>query len=267
MTTRPPVLRQLRPRSERLHWPRGPLPSLDRVAFREALLTVMDGKTHWAWPAFESGRVPRERLNRHFEQEWDVWVRDLSVLFGRAHAQCPVPEVRREIAARLYEEETGGICAGRPHSQLFLEIARGLGMELSRFESVTRGPAAQTFRDLLDECTTIRGWAVALAVSTLFLDGRAPERHIFDPEAPAPSEPTLDAHPLVVHYGIATACLALVGAHRALARDRRRTTWRMVIDHTPEEDRRAVVASLRQVRNAWLMYRDEVAYGSGLTRS
>ncbi|MEO0606100.1 MAG: iron-containing redox enzyme family protein, partial [Myxococcota bacterium] len=219
MTTTPPVLRQLGPRSVRQRWQRTPLAPLDRPAFREALFGVMDRKAHWAWPAFESGSVSRERLHHHFEQEWDVWVRDFPVLLGRAHTQCPVPEVRRELATILYEEETGRICAGRPHAQLFLEIPRGLGMDLLRFESVKRGPAAQTFRDLLDECTTIRGWAVAVAVSGLFLEGHPDERHSLHRESPVPP---LDTHPLVVHYGIPTANLALVEAHHAFAPEHRR---------------------------------------------
>ena len=66
--------------------------------FCEALLQVMERKEHWAWPAFSSGLVPRELLHIHFEQEFATYVRDFPMLLGRAHAQCPVAEVRRELA-------------------------------------------------------------------------------------------------------------------------------------------------------------------------
>lgn len=238
----------------------------DREGFLEALLRVMDGKEHWAWPRFTAGEVPPTLLHRHLEQEWDVYVRDFPVLLGRAYVQCPIAEVRRDLAANLYEEETGGICAGRPHPELFLEIPAGLGMDLERFDQVQRGPAAQSYRDRLDECTTIRGWAVAVAVTTLFVEGNAHERSAFDPAFPPRPEPALADHPLVVHYGLPVERLALVKAHRQVEGDHRVAGWRMVVDHTPEEDRRLVIESMLQVRAAWMTYRDEVAYACGLTR-
>ena len=42
---------------------------MDPQTFREALLQIMERKTHWAWSAFTSGKVARERLHLHFEQE------------------------------------------------------------------------------------------------------------------------------------------------------------------------------------------------------
>ena len=57
---------------------------MDRAAFQEALLQVMEGKTHWAWPGFSSGQVPAELLHIHLEQEYAVYVRDFPVLIGRA---------------------------------------------------------------------------------------------------------------------------------------------------------------------------------------
>ena len=72
----------------------------------------MERKTHWAWPAFTGGLVPKEKLHIHLEHEWEVYVRDFPVLVGRAYVQCPVAHVRRELAENLYEEETGGLAAG-----------------------------------------------------------------------------------------------------------------------------------------------------------
>jgi len=98
---------------------------MEKDEFVELLLQVMEGKSHWAWPLFTSGQVARERLHVHFEQEYETYVRDFPVLVARAYVQCPVAEVRRELAENIYEEETGGLIAGRPHPELFLEYARG----------------------------------------------------------------------------------------------------------------------------------------------
>src|SRR6188768_4195280 len=128
--------------------------------FIERLLLVMEQKSHWAWPSFTSGKVPRELLHIHFEQEYATYVRDFPILVGRAYVQCPIAEVRRELAENLYEEETGGLIAGRPHPELFLEYPRGLGMDLSRFNRVELLPAARAYRGLLDDCVQRRGWEV-----------------------------------------------------------------------------------------------------------
>ncbi|MCB9612325.1 MAG: iron-containing redox enzyme family protein [Sandaracinus sp.] len=105
--------------------------------FREALLSVMERKKHWAWPRFTSGEVDKSRLHVHLEHEWEVYVRDFPVLVARAYVQCPIAIVRRELVENVYEEETGGLAAGRPHPELFLEYPRGLGMDLARFDAVT----------------------------------------------------------------------------------------------------------------------------------
>lgn len=239
---------------------------VDRDGFREALLQVMEQKKHWAWAHFTSGRVPKERLHLHFEQEYETYVRDFPVLIGWAFVQCPIAEVRRDLAENLYEEETGGVIAGRPHPELFLEYPRGLGFDLARFEHVELMPAARRYRDLLDDYTQRRGWAQACAVTTLFLEGTDHERGELDPDAPKRPAPPLDQHPLVRHYGLPLDALALTKAHRKVEGSHRAAAWRMVLDHVPAAERAPVVTAMQRTLAAWLAYRDEVAAACGLTR-
>src|SRR5260221_11295246 len=155
----------------------------------------MEQKTHWAWPLFSSGAVLRERLHVHFEQEYTTYVRDFPVMVGWAYVQCPIAVVRRELAENLYEEETGGLVAKRPHPELFLEYPRGVGMDVRRFERVELLPGAVAYRALLDELTQRRGWEVAAAVTTLFVEGTEHERGEIDPSAPRRPVPPLERHP------------------------------------------------------------------------
>jgi pyrroloquinoline-quinone synthase len=234
--------------------------------FREALLGVMERKLHWAWPSFTNGTVRKERLHVHLEQEYAVYVRDFPVLVGRAYVQCPIPAVRRELAENLYEEETGGLHAGRPHPELFLEYPRGLGCELARFASVTLLPGARRYRAVLDELTQRRGWSVAAAVVTLFLEGTPHERSLFDPSAPPRPEPPLAEHPLVRHYGLPVESLALTKAHRGVEGDHRRAAWRVMLDYVAVEERSPVVEAMESALVGWLAYRDDVANACGLSR-
>lgn len=239
---------------------------MDRDGFREALLQIMERKVHWAWPHFTSGRVPRDRLHVHFEQEYETYVRDFPVMIGWAYVRCPIAAARRELAENLYEEETGGIVAGRPHPELFLEYPRGLGMDLARFGSVELLPAARRFRDVLDEHTRRRGWAQACAVTTIFLEGTDHERGELDPAAPRRPAPPLEQHPLVVHYGLPLEALALTKAHRKVEGSHRAAAWRIVLDHVPAGDRPGVCAAMEATLAAWLAYRDELAAACGLAR-
>jgi pyrroloquinoline-quinone synthase len=234
--------------------------------FREALLSVMERKVHWAWPGFTSGLVPRERLHIHLEQEYAVYVRDFPVLVARAYVTCPIAEARRPLIANVYEEETGGLAAGRPHPELFLEYPRGLGMDLARFRAIELLPAARRLRETLDSATLSRGWEVAAAVTTLFLEGTAQERRELDPLATPRPQPPLEAHPLVVHYGLAVEHLALTKAHRSVEGDHRQAAWMVILNHVGEAARPAVVASMEETLGAWHAYRDAVAAACGLVR-
>ena len=237
---------------------------MTRDPFREALLSVMERKRHWAWPRFTSGQVDKALLHLHLEQEYAVFVRDFPVLVGRAYVQCPIPAVRRELAENLYEEETGGLHAGRPHPELFLEYPRGLGFDLARFEAVALFPAASRYRATIDRFTLEHGWAVAAAVVTLFIEGSPDERAVLEGRAAAP--PALSDHPLVRHYGLPLASLELTRAHRGVEGNHRHAAWAIMLDHVAEADRSRVVAAMEETLAAWLSYRDEVAARCGQRR-
>src|SRR5690606_20771754 len=142
----------------------------------------------------------------------------------------------------------------------------GPGMALSRFERVELRPAATTCRALLDDATTRRGWSVAAAVTTLFLEGTPYDRSVLDPSAPARPEPPLSEHPLVKHYGLPLECLALTKAHRGVEGDHRAAAWRVMLDHVPREERPPVIAAMERAPELWLAYRDDVAAACGLER-
>jgi len=186
--------------------------------------------------------------------------------FERAYVQFPLPAVRRELAENIYEEETGGLVAGRPHPELFLEYPRGLGFDLSRFDRVELLPGAAAYRAFLDEATERRGWPVAAGVTTLFLEGTPHDRSVLDPGAERRPEPPLSEHPLVKHYGLDVAHLALTKAHRRVEGEHREAAWRIMLDHVPARDHLEVVAAMEEALAHWRGYRDDVARAVGLRR-
>ncbi len=232
--------------------------------FLEELLQIMESKVHWAWPSFTDGVVSKEKLNIHFEQEYEVYIRDFPVFIGRGFIQCPVPEVRRELAENLFEEETGGLVAGMPHPELFLRYPRGLGYDLSRFENVELLPNAIRYREYLDRATLDMGWAVSATVSTIFIEGTPYERGEVDVAAEKRPENPLSEHPLVKHYGLEEADLALTKAHREVEGEHRGAAWKIVKDYVPASERAEVIAVMKEVCHLWKAYRDDVAMACGL---
>jgi hypothetical protein len=239
---------------------------VDLAEFRESLLRVMESKQHWGWPLMTAGHARRDRLHVHFEQEYATYVRDFPVLVAWAYVQCPFPKARRELIENVFEEETGGLAAGAPHPELFLEYPRGLGMDLGRFENVQLLPAARVYRARLDDLTQHHGWAVAAAVTTLFLEGTPYERGEVDATAERRPAPPLEAHPLVVHYGLPLDHLRLTRAHRSIEGDHRKAAWETLLDFTRPDERAPVVAAMRTTRDAWYAYRDEISAILGLER-
>ena len=73
---------------------------------------------------------------------------------ARVYIQCPIAEVRAELAENIYGEETGGLVAGAPHPELFLDFPKGLGMDLKRFMHIELMPAAKRYRTFIDEVTS-----------------------------------------------------------------------------------------------------------------
>ena len=238
---------------------------MDRDTFREQMLGVMERKKHWAWPMFTSGRVAGDLLHYHFEQEYATYVRDFPVMVGRAYVRCPIAAIRRSLAENLYEEETGGLVAGSPHPTLFLEYPRGLGMDLKRFEHVQLLPAAQRYRNFLDEATQCYGWDIAAAVVTIFVEGSSEERAAIR-GASRHAAPPLEEHPLVKHYGLPVEKLALTKAHRQVEGSHREAAWNAILGHVAPMRRGAVVRALKEALDYWLAYRDEVAQLCGLER-
>ena len=236
------------------------------ATFREEMLQVMEAKEHWAWPLFNAGFVAPELLHIHLEQEYATYVRDFALLVGRAYVQCPFEDVRVELAENLYEEETGGLVAGRPHAQLFLDYPRGLGMDLTRFDDVALLPQARRFRETLNELTLTCGWEVATAVTTIFLEGTKWDRGEIDPDSPKRPAPPLEDHPLVKHYGLPLDRLTLTKAHRAVEGSHREAAWKIVLDHVEAHARMPVLNGMHEALSAWLRYRDDVALACGLER-
>lgn len=243
------------------------MPRLDDL--RERLLAVMDRKDHWAWPHLTRPGLSRAQLLAHFRHEYQVYVRDFPVLLARVLGQGPPDDVRRALAANLYEEQTGGLSFGVAHPELFLEMMDGLGLARAAVTGIhpPLEPEALAYRALLDRRSAEPPWIVGAAVLTIFVEGSVHERaELGGARALPPIEDAIRAHPMVAFYGCPPDKLRLPRAHRAVEAGHRRDAWDMVLGHADERTADAIARAVEEAHAAWLAYRDGVARAMGLAR-
>jgi pyrroloquinoline quinone (PQQ) biosynthesis protein C len=238
---------------------------------QEDLLTVMDRKDHWAWPHISDGAATRAQLLLHYQQEYEVYVRDFPILLSRVHARCPHAEVRQDLAENLFEEETGKLSKGVPHPELFLVMMEGLGFTRSRFTGVELIPEAAAYRAWIDQVTTRRPWIEGAALVTIFIEGSREDRRrvtAVDPEDPVDVEQELRQNFLVRHYGADPRFLDLKRAHHMVEGGHRKMAWKMVLEHAGKG---SAAIRLRRVMertlDLWLLYRDGVARACRIARA
>ena len=239
-------------------------------ALQERLLSVLDGKNHWAWASFAEGKVPLARLLPHFQQEWEAYVRDFPVLLARVLGHGPPARVRAMLSENIYEEQTGGISRSAPHPELFLRMMEGCGFSRAQFEENVRLlPASAAYREHLDRMSRDEPWIVGAAVLTLFVEGSVNERREFLAlQKPAPSaaenELALQRHALVRFHGVDPRALELVRVHKLVEGGHRKDAWEAVLDYVRPDQHEQVVAAVQRSRDLWLSYRDAIAEACGI---
>jgi len=248
------------------------LKRMTNARFQEEILRIMDRKDHWAWTFFAKGTVPADRLKRHFQQEYEVYVRDFPVFLARIHGHNPPPAVRRMLAENIYEEDTGGLSLGKSHPDLFLGMMSGLGYAERDFESVRLLPAARRYRTWLDRVSDHRDWLVGAAAMTVFVEGSIKDRkELAEPSKPKTAEEVesvIGEHPLVKRYGLSPDCMDLIRAHQMVEAGHRHDAYDMVVNYALTGARqRAVLSCLKKCLRLWLAYRDAVARACGLTKA
>jgi hypothetical protein len=242
---------------------------LSAEQFRERLLSIMDRKHHWAWPAFSGPEIEKAQLRIHFQQEYATYVRDFPVLLARIHAKNPPVAVRRMLAENIYEEDTGGLSFGRSHAELFLAMMKGLGFDTQDFDRIRLLPDARAYRAWLDRVTGRRDWVRGAATMAIFVEGSVNDRNEILGEAEAKTAQQIEAavrrHPLVRYHGLPPDCMDLTRAHQKVEGGHRQDAYEMVIQGADGlRHQRAVIACVEKSLTLWLRYRDGVARACGL---
>lgn len=230
----------------------------------------MDGKHHWAWEHFSSGRLTTVQLKTHFQHEYAVYVRDFPVFLARILGKGPPPPVRHMLAENIYEEETGGLSLRKSHPELFLTMMEGLGFRRTDFEHDRLLSAARTYRAWLERMSHHRQWVIAAAIFTIFVEGSIKDRKELQSSSKRKQAEDIEAiiarHPLVRYHGVPRNRMDLIRAHQLVEAGHRHDAYDMVVNYTPPALRPLVLTSVKKSLAIWLNYRDAVAKACGISR-
>ncbi len=120
----------------------------------EELVAPFNLLQHPFYKAWSAGELTREDLAGYAAEYWHH-VSAFPTYLSALHARLPDAELRREVLRNLADEEGTDSAAGRPHSELWMDFANGMGASRADVATHTMQPEMQaliaTFRELMQE--------------------------------------------------------------------------------------------------------------------
>ncbi len=241
-------------------------------SFKERLLKIMDQKNHWGWPLVTGRDVTKPQLLVHFQQEYEVYVRDFPIFLARilGRIDSSADKLKRELAENIYEEQTGGLSKNYSHHlshpELFLKMMRGLKYRDSDFRDIKLLPTSLGYRSFLDLVTLTGDWRVGAAVLTLFVEGSCDDRKRMKKDYKPLNRlnDRLKEHSLHKYHGLPFSAMDLVKAHHAIEGSHRRSAWDTLLEHIPKYLEDEIVDTLQKSLDLWHLFRDGVCLEMGL---
>ena len=118
----------------------------------EARIVPFNPLKHPFYQAWSAGDLTRTDLREYAAEYWHV-VSAFPTYLSALHAQLPDSTLRRAVLINLLDEEGIGSRDGRPHSDIWMDFARGMGAERTHviersINPETRG-LIETFREMM----------------------------------------------------------------------------------------------------------------------
>jgi pyrroloquinoline-quinone synthase len=205
------------------------------------------------WTRFEERTAPYNLLSHPFYQAWshgdltrddlrayavEYWrhVSAFPTYLSALHSRLPDAELRREVLRNLSEEEGTDSPTARPHSDLWMDFAEGMGATRSDVESHTVQPEMtallNTFRSAMADPTPAAAFAALYAY-----------------ESKVPAIAVTKAEGLAAHYDADAATARYFTLHQT-ADVAHASVWRELIDKQLALDPSAAEAALASAERA-----------------
>ncbi len=195
---------------------------------------------HPFYQAWSKGELTREDLREYAAEYWHH-VSAFPTYLSALHSRLADGEMRREVLRNLAEEEGVDAATARPHSELWMDFATGMGA--SRDEVVRRAVQPEmtalmaTFRELMQEEKASAAMAALYAY-----------------ESKVPAIAMTKAEGLAKHYATEGAAALYFTLHQT-ADVAHASVWRELIDKeltaSPEAEEAALAAGERAAKALW----------------
>ena len=170
---------------------------------------------HPFYQAWSKGELTREDLREYAAEYWHH-VSAFPTYLSALHSRLPDGEMRREVLRNLAEEEGVDSPTGRPHSDLWMDFAEGMGAARTEIEARETNPETAaliaTFRGLMQEGKALSAMAALYAY-----------------ESKVPAIAVTKAEGLAKHYGTEGAAAQYFTLHQT-ADVAHAGVWRELID-------------------------------------
>lgn len=209
----------------------------NRLEARVAPFALLEHPFYQAW---SKGELTRKDLREYAAEYWHH-VSAFPTYLSALHSHLPDGALRRDVLRNLADEEGMETAHGRPHSDLWMDFATGMGASRADVEARTLQPETTallaTFRDLMQEPIA----AAALAA-------------LYAYESKVPEIARTKAEGLAMHYGTEGAAAHYFTLHKT-ADVHHAQVWRGLIELQLAADPDALEASLdaaeRAARALW----------------
>ncbi|MGP8259389.1 MAG: CADD family putative folate metabolism protein [Acidobacteriaceae bacterium] len=203
----------------------------------EGRLDRYDLLQHPFYQAWSKGKLTRQDLREYAEEYWHH-VSAFPAYLSALHSRLPDGKLRRVVLGNLAEEE--GLYDGLPHSDLWMDFARGMGAQEADVRAREIGP--QT-RVLLEHFREAMMGSPAAALTALYAY-----------ESRVPAIAKTKAEGLEKHYGADDATRRYFTVHR-LADVHHARVWRNALAAElaahPEQTEAALAAGEDAARALW----------------
>lgn len=201
----------------------------------EARVAPYNLLTHPFYQAWSRGELTRDDLRAYAAEYWHH-VSAFPTYLSALHSRLPDSERRREVLRNLAEEEGTDNPAARPHSDLWMDFAIGMGATPAEVRSHTVQPEMAallaTFRAAMQEPKP----AAALAA-------------LYAYESKVPQIAATKAEGLATHYSAGAATAKYFTLHQT-ADVAHAAVWRELIDKELAADPEAAEAALGSAERA-----------------
>lgn len=201
----------------------------------EARIAPYNLLTHPFYQAWSRGELTRDDLRAYAAEYWHH-VSAFPTYLSALHSRLPDSELRREVLRNLAEEEGTDSPAGRPHSDLWMDFATGMGAAREEVEQHAVQPEMAallaTFRAAMQEPKPAAAMAALYAY-----------------ESKVPQIAVTKAEGLASHYSADAATAKYFTLHQT-ADVAHAAVWRELIDKELGADPAAADAALESAERA-----------------